>query len=59
MKEQKNTKKILATAGKLLTAAIVLVVLFWFGFTCQVREGSCAVIMRFGAVRQEVTQAGV
>lgn len=59
MKEQKNTKKILATAGKLLTAAVVLVVLFWFGFTCQVREGSCAVIMRFGAVRQEATEAGV
>ena len=58
-KKEKKTGKTLGTVGKLLTAAVVLVVLFWFGFTCQVREGSCAVIMRFGAVRQEVTQAGV
>lgn len=58
-KKENKTGKTFATVGKLLTAAVVLVVLFWFGFTCQVREGSCAVIMRFGAVRQEVTQAGV
>lgn len=52
-------KKALVTAGKFLTAAIVLLVLFWFGFTCEVREGNCAVIMRFGAVREEITDAGV
>jgi len=49
----------LVTAGKFITAAIVLLVLFWFGFTCEVREGNCAVIMRFGAVREEITDAGV
>ena len=54
-----SSKKWLITAGKFLTAAIVLLVLFWFGFTCEVREGNCAVITRFGAVRQEITQAGV
>lgn len=62
MKKQENKNKAGKTwglVGKLVTAAIVLLVLFWFGFTCQVREGSCAVIMRFGAVRQEVTEAGV
>ncbi len=40
-------------------AAAVVLVLFWFGFTCVVREGSCAVILRLGAVREEITEAGV
>ena len=40
-------------------AGIVALVLFWFGCTCVVREGSCALILRFGAVREEITQAGV
>ncbi len=42
-----------------IVAAVVLLVLFWFGFTCVVREGSCSVILRLGAVRKEVTEAGV
>lgn len=45
--------------AKYLTAAVVLVVLFWFGFTYQVREGSCAVVLRFGAVREQTTEAGL
>ena len=45
--------------AKYLTAAVVILVLFWFGFTTQVREGQCAVILRFGAVREEVTDAGL
>ncbi len=49
----------LATVAKFLIAAVVVLVLFWFGFTCTVREGSCAIIMRFGAPRQEITQAGL
>ena len=40
-------------------AALVALVLFFFGFTCVVREGSCSVILRLGAVRKEVTQAGL
>ena len=40
-------------------ALLVALVLFWFGFTCVVREGSCSVILRLGAVREEITQAGV
>jgi len=62
MKKDKNKEKkkfSFATVIKFTTAALVLLVLFWFGFVCQVREGSCAVILRFGAVRQEITEAGV
>lgn len=50
---------VLTKIAKYVTAVLVVLVLFWFGFVCQVREGSCAVILRFGAVRQEITEAGV
>ena len=51
-----------AHPGKVLRyvlALMVALVLFWFGFTCVVREGSCSVILRLGAVREEITEAGV
>lgn len=58
--EEKAPKKnTVATVVKYMTAVLVVGVLFWFGFVCQVREGSCAVILRFGAVREEITEAGV
>lgn len=57
--EKSGWLKHLAFAGKLVTALLVALVLFWFGFVCEVREGNCAVILRFGAVRQEATEAGV
>ncbi len=44
---------------KYITAALVVLILFWFGFICQVREGSCAVILRFGAIREQITESGV
>lgn len=47
------------TALKYITAVTVVLVLFWFGFTTIVREGNCAVILRLGAVRQEITEAGL
>lgn len=47
------------TIAKFVTAALVVLILFWFGFTCQVREGNCAVILRFGEVRKQVTDAGL
>lgn len=50
---------VLANVGKFVTAAAVILVLFWFGFVCELREGNCAVILRFGAVRQQITEAGV
>ena len=55
--EKKHT--VAGLIAKYLTAAVVLLVLFWFGFTAQVREGQCAVILRFGAVREEITEAGL
>ena len=44
---------------KYVTALVVVLVLLWFGFTTVVREGNCAVILRLGAVRQEITDAGL
>ena len=57
--DKKGWLQRLALAGKIATALLVVLVLFWFGFVCEVREGSCAVILRFGAVREEITEAGV
>ena len=44
---------------KWIIGAVVVVVFVFFGFTTEVREGECAVITRFGAVRSEVTEAGL
>ena len=44
---------------KIVIATILLVVVAYFGFTCVVREGNCAVILRFGAPRAEITEAGL
>ena len=57
--DAKEKSAVLTTVAKYVTAVLVLLVLFWFGFVCQVREGSCAVVLRFGKVRQEITEAGV
>ena len=58
-KKKKGALGIMSRVAKYLTAAIVLLVLFWFGFTYEVREGSCAVVLRFGAVRAETEEAGL
>lgn len=60
--EQGKTKKVRSTSGivlKCFLAAVLLVVVAYFGFTCEVREGTCAVILRFGAPRAEITEAGL
>ena len=36
---------------KIVIAVVLVAVLGYFGFTCEVREGDCAVILRLGAVR--------
>ncbi len=60
--EQVKTKEkrpVAFTVLKYTIAAVLIVILVYFGFTCEVREGSCAVILRFGAVREEITDAGL
>ncbi len=44
---------------KWIIAATLLLVLGFFGFTAEVREGEYAVITRFGAVREEITDSGL
>jgi len=44
---------------KWIIGALVVLVFAFFGFTAEVREGESAVITRFGAVRAEVTEAGL
>lgn len=58
-----NVKSTRSSGGlriaKIIIALSLIVVLGYFGFTCEVREGNCAVILRFGAVRREITEAGL
>ncbi len=58
-KKKLSVSCVMSRAAKYVTAAVVLLVLFWFGFTYEVREGSCAVVLRFGAVRAETEEAGL
>lgn len=44
---------------KWIIGALVVLVFAFFGFTAEVREGESAVITRFGAVREEITEAGL
>ncbi|MBP3391260.1 MAG: protease modulator HflC [Clostridia bacterium] len=59
IKEVKETKKRSGMWIKILIAVVLLVIVGYFGFTCEVREGSSAVILRFGAPRAEITEAGL
>jgi membrane protease subunit HflC len=44
---------------KIVIAMILLLVVVYFGFTCEVRESNAAIILRFGAPRAEITEAGL
>ena len=44
---------------KITVAVIVLIVLGFFAFTTQVREGNGAIILRFGAPRKIITDSGL
>lgn len=44
---------------KILIAVLAVLVLGFFAFTIQVREGSGAIILRFGAPREMITEAGL
>lgn len=57
--EAAETKKSSGIVLKIVLALILLVVIVYFGFTCTVREGDCAVVLRFGAPRAEITEPGL
>ena len=59
MKIFKDTENKYLTYVKIGVAVIVFVVLGFFAFTTQVREGSGAIILRFGAPRKVITEAGL
>lgn len=59
IKTEKKARSLSFTVLKFVTAAVLILLLVYFGFTCEVREGNCAVIFRFGAPRQEITEAGL
>lgn len=45
--------------SRIILAAAILVFIVWFGFTFRLREGNCAIVLRFGAPRSQVTEAGI
>ncbi len=44
---------------KIAVATVLVLILAYLMFTCEVREGTGAVILRFGAPRAEITEAGL
>ncbi len=58
-KEARQKSSLPMRLMKYAVALVLVVVLVYFGFTTEVREGNCAVILRFGAVREEITEAGL
>jgi membrane protease subunit HflC len=44
---------------KIIVAVVAVIVLGFFAFTIQVREGNGAIILRFGAPRKVITEAGL
>lgn len=44
---------------KIVIALVLVAVIAYFGFACIIREGNAAIILRFGAPRQTVTEAGL
>lgn len=58
IKKDGESNKILGRV-KIIVAVLVAVVLAFFAFTTQVREGSGSIILRFGAPRKVVTEAGL
>lgn len=55
MKLLKNKNNII----KILISVAVVVVIGFFAFTLQVREGNGAIILRFGAERKVITESGL
>lgn len=70
LKEEKKAAKREAKAAKksgsvaflmlkIIIAVVLVLVIFYFGFTCTVREGNVAIITRFGEPITTITDAGL
>lgn len=59
IKQKAKARSVSVAVLKYVTVALMVVLFVYFGFTCEVREGDCSVILRFGAPRQEITEAGL
>ena len=57
--ENKKSSGVAFLVLKIAIALVLVVVIAYFGFACIVREGNAAIILRFGAPRQTVTEAGL
>jgi len=44
---------------RILFALLVVLVVFWFGFTFRVKEGYSSIVLRFGAPRDTTSEAGL
>lgn len=55
--KEKNEKSLLYV--KIIVSVVAVIVLAFFAFTTQVREGNGAIILRFGAPRKVITEAGL
>lgn len=54
-KEKSQGSRIL----RIILAVAVVILLLWFGFTYRVKEGNCAIVLRFGAPRISTSEAGL
>ena len=57
--ETKKSSGISFLILKIAIALALVVVIVYFGFACVIREGNAAIILRFGAPRQTITEAGL
>ena len=58
-KKEKGEGSVSFLILKIAIALIVALIVVYFGFTCEVRESNAAIILRFGAPRAEITEAGL
>ena len=54
-----NKKSVSFLVLKIFLVVVVVLALFYFGFTFEVRQSQKAVVLRFGAIREEITDAGL
>lgn len=58
-KDKKNSSSASFLVLKIVIATVVLLVIAYFGFTFEVRESNAAIVLRFGAPRAEIDEAGL